>query len=162
MSDKRRFTADEARSIGMQLGVDWANIDLEQFRRGLEVELEHGAGDPETNVNNDDLILTGKIAWAHLKEIRDYYTRLDRLEAEAQAETIGIWPLHVGKPDPQSAAVFGADDLGGVIVAFSEAHAGLLSRLRHGSRTLDEEARRRRPPARDPSNADLFSLMNES
>ena len=85
MSGKRQITAEEARSTGLRLGLDWAKIDLEQFRRGLEVELEHGAHDPETNVTNDDLILTGKIAWAHLKEIRDYYTRLDQLEAEAQA-----------------------------------------------------------------------------
>ena len=83
MSPKRQITAEEARSTGMRLGLDWAKIDLEQFRRGLEVELEHGARDPETDVTNDDLILTGKIAWAHLKEIREYYTRLDRLEAEA-------------------------------------------------------------------------------
>lgn len=85
MSDEQRITAEVARSIGMRLGLDWAIVDLEQFRRGLEVELEHGARDPETNVTNDDLTLTGKIAWAHLKEIRDYYSRLDRLEAEAQA-----------------------------------------------------------------------------
>jgi len=86
MSNKRQFSAEQARSIGMQLGIDWAQIDLEQFRRGLEVELEHGARDPETNVTNDDPVLTGKIAWAHLKEIRDYYTRLDRLEAEAESQ----------------------------------------------------------------------------
>ncbi len=86
MSDKRQITTEEARSIGARLGVDWAQVDLEQLRRGLEVELEHGARDPETDVTHDDLILTGKIAWAHLKEIRDYYTRLDQLEAEAGAE----------------------------------------------------------------------------
>ena len=86
MSDKRQITAEEARSIGVQLGLDWAKINLEQFRRGLEVELEHGARDPETDVTNDDLILTGKIAWAHLKEIHDYYTRLDQLEAEAKSQ----------------------------------------------------------------------------
>ena len=85
MSNKRQFSAEQARSIGMQLGIDWSQIDPEQFRRGLEVELEHGARDPETNVTNDDPVLTGKIAWAHLKEIRDYYTRLDRLEAEAES-----------------------------------------------------------------------------
>jgi len=83
MSNKRKFTTEEARAVGMQLGLDWADIDLEQFRRGLEVELEHGAIDPETDVTGDDLVFTGKIAWAHLKEIRDYYTRLDQLEAEA-------------------------------------------------------------------------------
>jgi hypothetical protein len=83
MSDKKHITVEEARSIGAQLIIDWTKIDLEQFRRGLEIELEHGARDPETNVTNDDPVLTGKIAWAHLKEIRDYYTRLDKLEAEA-------------------------------------------------------------------------------
>ena len=80
---KRQFSAKEAQSIGSQLKMDWSQIDLEEFRRGLEVELEHGAIDSETNVTGDDLAITGKIAWAHLKEIRDYYTRLDRMEAEA-------------------------------------------------------------------------------
>lgn len=86
MNKKRQFSTEEARSIGAQLKIDWAQIDLEQFRRGLEVELEHGAADSETDVTGDDPVLTGKIAWAHLKEIRDYYTRLDQMEAEAEAE----------------------------------------------------------------------------
>jgi Protein of unknown function (DUF5661) len=85
MADKRRISSEEAKQLGIILGLDWKKIDLEQFRRGLEVEFEHGARDPETNVTNDDLILTGKIAWAHLKEFPDYYTRLDKLEAEADA-----------------------------------------------------------------------------
>ena len=84
MSSKRQISVEQARSVGKQLEIDWTLIDLEQFRRGLEVSLEHGAHDRETNVTSDDLILTGKIAWAHLKEIRDYYTLLDRLEAEAK------------------------------------------------------------------------------
>jgi hypothetical protein len=82
---KRRMSAEEARSLGDTLGLDWSAVDLEQFRRGLEVELEHGAHDPETDVTHDDLFLTGKIAWAHLKEFPDYYTRLDKLEEEADA-----------------------------------------------------------------------------
>ena len=86
MKNKRKFSDQEAREVGMQLGLDWAQIDLDQFRRGLEVELEHSAIDPETNVTGDNLVLTGKIAWAHLKEIRDYYTRLDRLEAETEEQ----------------------------------------------------------------------------
>jgi hypothetical protein len=86
MSNKRQFSKQEARTIGTQLKVDWAQIDLEQFRRGLEIELEHGTLDPETNVTDDDPLLTGRIAWAHLKEIKDYYTRLDQLEAEAEAQ----------------------------------------------------------------------------
>jgi hypothetical protein len=85
MDSKRRVGSDEAQQVGASLGIDWKKVDLEQFRRGLEVELEHGARDPETNVTNDDLSLTGKIAWAHLKEFPDYYTRLDKLEAEADA-----------------------------------------------------------------------------
>jgi hypothetical protein len=80
---KHRFSSEEARAIGDQLGVAWGNFDLEEFRRGLEVELEHGSRDPETNVTNNDPLLTGKIAWAHLKEFPDYYTRLDILETEA-------------------------------------------------------------------------------
>jgi len=86
MSNKRQFATEEARSIGTQLKIDWSQIDLEQFRRGLEVELEHGEIDPETNVTGDNLGVTGKIAWAHLKEIRDYYARLDQLEAEAEGQ----------------------------------------------------------------------------
>ena len=81
---KRAVGGEEARRIGIGLGVDRDTIDLEQFRRGLEVELEHGAGDAQTNVTNDDMVTTGKIAWAHLKGFPDYYTRLDKLEAEAK------------------------------------------------------------------------------
>jgi hypothetical protein len=85
MTNKRKVSTDEARSVGTRLGINWGTVDIEQFRRGLEVEFEHGAHDPETNVTGDDPILTGKIAWAHLKEFPDYYARLDKLEAEADA-----------------------------------------------------------------------------
>ena len=84
MSAAHHFSATEARAIGTRVGIDWAAIDLEQFRRGLEVELEHGARDPQTNVTNDDLDLTAKIAWAHSKELGDYYARLDAMEAAAR------------------------------------------------------------------------------
>lgn len=83
---KTEMTLDEARSIGDKIGIRWDEVDEEEFRRGLEVELEHGSHDAETNVTDNDPILTGKIAWAHLKEIRDYYTRLDKMEEEAEAE----------------------------------------------------------------------------
>lgn len=85
MAKSQKISADEAKRIGEKLGIDWKKVGVEQFRRGLEVELEHGMRDPETNVTNNDMVLTGKIAWAHLKEFPDYYTRLDRLEAEADA-----------------------------------------------------------------------------
>lgn len=84
MSPKRQFTPDEARRIGDALAVDWTAIPLEQFRQGLAVELEHGSHDPVTNVTNDDALLTGKIALAHLKEFPDYYTRLAHLEKDAE------------------------------------------------------------------------------
>ena len=80
---KKEFTSEEARAIGEKIGIDFTKFDLEQFRMGLAVELEHGADDPETNVTNGDVYLTGKIAWAHLKEISDYYTRLQKMEADA-------------------------------------------------------------------------------
>ena len=85
MTPTRRFTLEEAREIGTRAGVAWAEIDVEQFRRGLEVELEHGSRDPRTNVTHDDPVLTAKIAWAHLQEIPDYYTRLDAMESAATA-----------------------------------------------------------------------------
>jgi hypothetical protein len=82
------FTRDEARSVGEQIGIDWetAPFDVEQFRTGMDVELEHGLQDPVTNVTGDDPIVTGKIALAHLNEFSDYYTRLDRMEAEAKRD----------------------------------------------------------------------------
>ncbi len=85
MVAKRQIDTEEARKVGTTLGIDWSEVDLQQFRRGLEVELEHGAQDAETNVTNDDLTLTGKIAWAHLKEFPDYYSRLGTMETEADA-----------------------------------------------------------------------------
>jgi hypothetical protein len=78
------FTLEEAIQIGQALDINWLSnpFDAEQFQRGLNVELEHGLKDPETNVTNDDPIMTGKIALAHLKELPDYYTRLARMEQE--------------------------------------------------------------------------------
>jgi hypothetical protein len=83
MSGPKQFSPDEAKRIGDSLGVDWDVVDLEQFCMGLLVELEHGTRDPETNVTDDDTGLTGKIALAHLNEFPDYYTRLAKMEAEA-------------------------------------------------------------------------------
>lgn len=80
---KKEFTTAEARQIGQKIGIDFGVYNLEQFRIGLAIEMEHGSNDPETNVTNGDPLLTGKIAWAHLKEIPDYYTRLKKMEAEA-------------------------------------------------------------------------------
>jgi hypothetical protein len=86
MSAQKHFTIEQAREIGEQLGIDWRRFDVEQFRMGLEVELEHGLRDLSTNVTGNDPILTGKIALAHLNEFPDYYTRLAKMEREAKAE----------------------------------------------------------------------------
>jgi hypothetical protein len=82
----REFTEEEARVIGQRIGVDWSagDVDLDQFRMGLAIELEHGTQDPATNVTDDDETITGKIALAHLREIPDYYTRLAAMEREAE------------------------------------------------------------------------------
>lgn len=84
MESKKHFTAKEAKRVGEALGIDWTEFDVEQFRRGMDVELEHGLVDPKTNVTNDDEMMTGKIALAHLNEFSDYYTRLDEMEEEAE------------------------------------------------------------------------------
>ncbi len=85
MQTKKTFLPADAKRIGEALGIDWSRFDVEQFRMGLHVELEHGTVDPRTNVTDDDDIMTGKIALAHLNEYADYYTRLDKLEQEAEA-----------------------------------------------------------------------------
>jgi len=78
---KTHFTLEEAKNIGESLGVDWSKFDFEQFRMGMDVELEHGTCNSRTNVTNDDPVMTGKIALAHLNELPDYYTRLENMEA---------------------------------------------------------------------------------
>ena len=88
MSPREQFSADEARRYGGQIGIDWesAPFDVEEFRAGMTVELEHGLRDLATNVTDSDPIVTAKIALAHLNEFPDYYARLDRMEEEAKRE----------------------------------------------------------------------------
>jgi hypothetical protein len=97
MTSTKTFSADEARRIGEEIGIEWesAPFDVEQFRIGLQVELEHGRHDSRTNVTDDDPITTGKIALAHLNEFPDYYTRLEQMEEEARR-------AHEGGPSPKS------------------------------------------------------------
>ncbi|WP_458747025.1 DUF5661 family protein [Candidatus Nitrosocosmicus sp. T] len=84
----KHFTKDDARRIGESIGIDWTKFDAEQFRMGLDVELEHGSRELSTNVTNDDEITTGKIALAHLNEFPDYYTRLQKMESQAKEEQV--------------------------------------------------------------------------
>jgi Protein of unknown function (DUF5661) len=80
---QRTFSAEEARTIGEMIGIDFGVVSIEEFQKGLTVELEHGLHDAETDVTHNDVSVTAKIAWAHLKEIPDYYTRLKKMETEA-------------------------------------------------------------------------------
>jgi hypothetical protein len=84
MAVKKSFTIKEAKEVGEKLGLKWDRFDVEQFRMGMDVELEHGKRDEDTNVTNDDPLTTGKIALAHLNEFPDYYDRLEKLEEEAK------------------------------------------------------------------------------
>jgi len=84
MTNKKHFSTEEAKKIGEMLGIDWSKLDIEQFRMGMDVELEHGLHDPHTNVTNDDSLMTGKIALAHLNEFPDYYDRLEKMEEQAK------------------------------------------------------------------------------
>jgi hypothetical protein len=85
MATMQHFTTEQAIEISKQLGIDWSSFDADQFRMGLDVELEHGLNSPTTDVTGNDSILTGKIALAHLNEFADYYSRLAKMEREGKA-----------------------------------------------------------------------------
>ncbi len=85
MSEAKIYTAEQAKKQGEKLGIDWKQFNVEQFRMGMDVELEHGTIDDNTNVTDDDPLTTAKIALAHLNEFPDYYTRLEIMEQEADA-----------------------------------------------------------------------------
>jgi hypothetical protein len=86
---------EEAAKIQAEVGGEASRISLDEFRKGLEVELEHGLQFSDANVTNNHPLLTGKIVLAHLKETLDYYTRLEVTELE------GDLLKAVQKGDPQ-------------------------------------------------------------
>ena len=90
MKVRKEFSEKKARKVGKKLGIKWDRFDVDQFRRGMNVELEHGKRDADTNVSKDDPLITGKIALAHLKEFPDYYERLEKMEKEANE----FWESH--------------------------------------------------------------------
>ena len=94
MTGRKSFTSEEARRYGEEIGIDWqhAPFDVEEFRSGMDVELEHGLHDTGTNVTDDDPHVTAKIALAHLNEFPDYYTRLEKMEEEAKRD----WAMKAG------------------------------------------------------------------
>jgi len=84
MVEKKEFTSEQAKEIGDNIGINWSKFNVEQFRMGLMIELEHGIITPDTNVTDNDPLITGKIALAHLEEFPDYYTRLEEMENKAE------------------------------------------------------------------------------
>ncbi len=84
MSTKKMISFEDAKQIGEQLGITWDTFDVEQYKMGMELELENGTANALTNVTNDDLVTTGKIALAHLNELPDYYTRLLAMGKDAE------------------------------------------------------------------------------
>jgi uncharacterized linocin/CFP29 family protein len=107
MDDVSKFSAEEARAVGESLGIDWSAFSVDQFRRGMDVELEHGLTDAETNVTSDDPLTTAKIALAHLNEYPDYYDRLEEMERAAEAYWEG--PAEEEVFEPEGAAGAGAE-----------------------------------------------------
>lgn len=79
----RRFTLAEAKEVADKLRIDFSKVEFtpEEYLEGLNIELEHGLIDPETNVTSDDALMTGKIALAHLNEVPLYYNADIGLEA---------------------------------------------------------------------------------
>ena len=82
--ERKLFTLDEAGRIGNELGIPWDKFGVEQFRMGLNHELEHGRRDAVTDVTHDEPTVTGKLVLAHLNEIPDYYTQLAAMEQGAE------------------------------------------------------------------------------
>lgn len=82
---KAIFTEESAKKLGEEFGLTWEKFDAKQLADGMNVELEHGLVDPNTNVTDDDETTTLKIALAHLNEFPDYYIRLEKMEEEAEA-----------------------------------------------------------------------------
>ena len=88
MAPRTRITVEDAAATAgvLRLDFDAVDLDLAEFRTGMQVELQHGRGDPDTNITDDNLLTTGKIALAHLNEIPDYYTRLAAMTQQARGQ----------------------------------------------------------------------------
>lgn len=84
-SNNFKFTEKDGEKISKELGINFDKVkySLEEFTYGMNIELEHGTSNLKTNLTNDDPLLSGKIALAHLNEFPDYYIRLQKLESAA-------------------------------------------------------------------------------
>ncbi|MCL2707241.1 MAG: hypothetical protein FWE97_03675 [Dehalococcoidia bacterium] len=78
--NRKSFTIEQAKEAADELGMSFEKWDVEEFCKGLNLELEHGTVDPSTDITNDDPLVIGKLAWAHLKKIPDFYSRLAEMK----------------------------------------------------------------------------------
>jgi hypothetical protein len=78
----KKITLNEAKKVGDKLNIDFNVIDITEWRDGMQIELEHGTHNKKTNVTGNDLMKTGKIALAHILEMKDYYIRLKKMEEQ--------------------------------------------------------------------------------
>jgi GNAT superfamily N-acetyltransferase len=114
-----------AHLVGEFLGIDWSRsaFPVEQFARGIVVELEHGPVDPQTDVTTGDLTETAKIALAHLNELPDYYDRLERMErGECNPEAVLTFDMDEIEEDPWRFAA----DQGVHVLSHLEWYAGFV------------------------------------
>ena len=81
---KVKFSREDAKRIGDEIGIDWDKYSLDELEMGMNVELEHGTIDSQTNITDDDPTMTFKISLIHIKEISDYYSRLKKMEEEGK------------------------------------------------------------------------------
>lgn len=103
-SSSSKISTKTAIEVAVALG--YPDVDINEFKRGLVVELEHGNANPDTDIipdinGQDNLIIVGKIVLAHLSELPDYYTRLDQMEKEGKKiyESSSHWSLLISKKD---------------------------------------------------------------
>ena len=89
MKKRKYISLSRARSVGEALHIDWGQVDLEEFRRGLMGHRKE-AIETETELTYQGLLLTGKVVLAHMQEFPDYYSRLAKLEAEVDDYRAGI------------------------------------------------------------------------
>jgi hypothetical protein len=82
MKRRKQISPAEAKRIGESLHIDWDQVDLEQFRQGLMGKHPQEIVDPETGLTYDGVLQTGQIVLAHMEEIPDYFTRLEKLKEE--------------------------------------------------------------------------------
>lgn len=87
--DKKKLTIEDAKRVIKELNLDMSKLKYttNDLLKGMKVELEHGTVEPLTNVTDDDIIMTGKIALAHLNEFHDYYELLEVMEEYAKKMT---------------------------------------------------------------------------